>query len=45
MLLRTAQTAAVEPPFIPEKIHHSQDLDIPSPEASVLTGGEPIVRI
>jgi hypothetical protein len=28
VLLRTAQTFAVEPPFAPDKIHHSQDLDL-----------------
>jgi hypothetical protein len=31
VFLRTAQTSAVEPPFTPDKIHHSQDLDPPSP--------------
>jgi hypothetical protein len=31
ILFRTAQTSAVEPPFTPDKIHHSQDLDPPSP--------------
>jgi hypothetical protein len=31
VLLRTAQTSAVEPPFTQDKIHHSQDLDPPSP--------------
>jgi hypothetical protein len=31
VLLRTAQTSAVEAPFTPDKIHHSQDLDPPSP--------------
>jgi hypothetical protein len=31
VLLWTAQTSAVEPFFTPVKIHHSQDLDPPSP--------------
>jgi hypothetical protein len=30
VLLRTALTSAVEPPFTPDKIHHSQDLDPPT---------------
>jgi hypothetical protein len=29
--IRTAQTSSVEPPFAPDKIHHSQNLDSPSP--------------
>jgi hypothetical protein len=44
VLLRTARTSAVEPPFTPNKIHHSQDLDPPSPalrrETWVLTKRE-----
>jgi hypothetical protein len=31
LLLRTAKTSAVEPPFTPDKIDDSQDLDPPSP--------------
>jgi hypothetical protein len=29
--IQTVQISAVEPPFTPDKIHHSQDLDPPSP--------------
>jgi hypothetical protein len=51
VLLRTAQTSAVEIPFTPDKFHHSQDLDPPSSalrqwDAGVgQKGGEPIARI
>jgi hypothetical protein len=51
VLLWTAQTSAVEPPFTPDKIHHSQDLDPPSPALRQWDvgvdqkGGEPIARI
>jgi hypothetical protein len=31
VLLRTAQTSAVEPPFTPDKIHHSQDTQLIHP--------------
>jgi hypothetical protein len=31
VLLWTAQTSAVDPPFTLDKIHHSQDLEPPSP--------------
>jgi hypothetical protein len=42
--------SAVKPPFTPDKIHHSQDLDPPSPALRQLDlgvdqkGGEPIAR-
>jgi hypothetical protein len=29
--IRTAQTSAIEPPFTPDRIHYSEDLDPPSP--------------
>jgi hypothetical protein len=50
VLLRTAQTSVVEPPFTPDNIHHSHDLHPPSPAPWQLNvgvdpkGGEPIER-
>jgi hypothetical protein len=29
LFIETAQTSAAEPPFTPDKVHHSQDLDPP----------------
>jgi hypothetical protein len=42
VLLRTAQTSAVEPPFTPEKIHHSQFYSTAVKHAVDQKGGEPI---
>jgi hypothetical protein len=30
-MIAAQSTSTVEPPFTPDKMHHSQDLDLPSP--------------